>query len=253
MALRTSKQIGVRDPRRLSGLITEDDGGQRRRVGEDSAESPPSLQSVPGAPPTAAPAAPSQPLNAAADAQLEAPALEVPTTKAAGGAARPKRTPAVPLRDEPLVHLAAGVPADLTHRLADVSFDLAYSHPRLKQVQTIVGGLVWSYVDHENSRKLRALGLLLDEFEQQPLSVAPADKRLAARVPVSLKRRVEGSALRLSRTHRSSANARMIVSALVWKHLVGAEEDPERFDALTEMLAQYYTELSGRPVFNSVP
>jgi hypothetical protein len=149
------------------------------------------------------------------------------------------------LADEPQVHLQAAVADVVLQRIKLVSFELAEDRPHLRRHQTIIGGLVWQHVDHTDQVKLDQLADLVDDYRAGPWHGLAEDRRLSARMPMSLKRRVEGTLLSLAHSRRD-ASARVLVAALVWRHVVSCEEDPARFASLVDVLGAYQQEMARR-------
>jgi hypothetical protein len=149
------------------------------------------------------------------------------------------------LADEPQVHLQAAVPDVVLQRIKLVSFELAEDRPHLRRHQTILGGLVWQHVDHTDQVKLDQLADVVDAYQAGPWHGLPEDRRVSARMPASLKRRVEGTLLSLAHSRRD-ATARILVAALVWRHVVSREEDPARFASLVDVLGAYQQEMARR-------
>ena len=188
MALRDAGEVGVRDVRRFAGLLVTDGDSEQH-------------QSAP--PNTASPAAPAANERAAMPARRKrrTPALaSVPTASppaspsaSTGPSDEPKaaRHPAdrVLLGDERQVYLQPDVPEAALQRVKTVSFELADAHRHLSRHQTILGALVWSYVDHADQTKLDLLADLLDAYRVEGWHGLPEDRRLSGRVPVRLKRR----------------------------------------------------------------
>jgi len=167
--------------------------------------------------------------------------------RSTGARATPERTPspaatpleATTLGDEARVFLQFMAPKVLRRRLEYVSFELAERFPRVREHQTILAALLWKHVDHQDVEQLRALGELLDDYARDPLSELRGDGKVGANIPYSLKRRVDGAALRLKDTHEH-ASVRAITSALIWRYV--DVDDPGRFDELVSMLSSYDAE-----------
>jgi len=228
MALRDASEVGVRDVRRFAGLQVTD------------APPPPPAERPTRVPRTARPNAARQPLAAVRrdiDRKGQAPAgdLEHPAGSLSASL----------LADEPQVHLQAAVPDVVLQRIKLVSFELAEDRPHLRRHQTIIGGLVWQHVDHTDQVKLDQLADLVDDYQAGPWQGLPEERRLSARMPTSLKRRVEGSLLSLAHSRRD-ASARVLVCALVWRHVVSREEDSARFASLVDVLGAYQQEMARR-------
>lgn|ERR1035438_1141630 len=142
--------------------------------------------------------------------------------------------PAVPLADEPTSFVQFMVAVELHERLAETSHALALDHRRLRHQKTILGALVWRYINPDQPQSLRELGLALDAFLSTNVSEAPAEVKVAAHLPFSLKYRLDGAALSLRRTRRD-ATAKTLLSALVWRFV-----DPVDLDPLILLLEPYY-------------
>jgi hypothetical protein len=219
MALRNASDIGVRDVRRFSDLQTTDT--------LQRADSPVR------APRTRAPKPPRQALAA------------VPPNRETGAQTEPEALSRPLLGDEPQVHLQAAVPDVVLQRMKVVSFELAEDRRHLRRHQTILGGLVWQYVDHTDQRKLDELADLVDAYLAGPWHGLPEDRRLGARIPTSLKRRADGALLSLAHSRRN-ASARVLLAALVWRHVVSREDDSARFASLVDVLGAYQQEIARR-------
>jgi hypothetical protein len=150
--------------------------------------------------------------------------------------------PEVPLADEPTTFLQIMVSGELHERLADVSHALAVEHAKLRHHKTILGALVWRYVDPDNPSVLRELSAALDAYVATDIVEAPAEIKVGAHLPFSLKHRVDGAALALRRTRRD-ASAKTLLSALVWRRV-----DPQDLGPLVELLAAYYDIVRRRPI-----
>jgi hypothetical protein len=144
----------------------------------------------------------------------------------------------VGLADEQTVFVQVMMPAELHARLTDVSFALAADHPKLRHQKTILGALVWRYVHPETGAGLDGLEALLAAFAASEFLDAPADVKVGAHLPFSLKRSLDGAALALKRRYRRDASVKLLVAALVFEHV-----RPEHPEALVELLAAYYAEL----------
>lgn len=141
--------------------------------------------------------------------------------------------PTVPLADEAAIFVQIMVPGELHERLADVSHLLAAEHRKLRHHKTILGALIWRYVEPGSPELLRELGAALDEYLADAIAEAPAEIKVGATLPFSLKYRLDGAALALRRTRRL-ASAKTVLSALLWRHARTAE-----LDALVELLSAY--------------
>ncbi len=228
MALRGASEVGVRDVRRFAELQVTD------------APPPPSAEQATRVPRPPRPKAARRPLATVRpddDSKGQTPASDL---EHAAGSVSPSL-----LADEPQVHLQAAVPDVVLQRIKLVSFELAEDRPHLRRHQTIIGGLVWQHVDHTGQVKLDQLADLVDDYRAGPWHGLPEDRRLSARMPTSLKRRVEGTLLSLSQSRRD-ASARVLVAALVWRHVVSREEDSARFASLVDALGAYQQEMARR-------
>ena len=139
------------------------------------------------------------------------------------------------------------MPEAALQRLKEVSFELAGQRPQLAHHQTILGALIDAHVDHTDERRLTDLARLLDAYRDGPWRELATPRRLSARVPASLKRRTEGCVLALSLTGRE-VSVKLLVAALVWRHVRSAHDDPERFAALVDTTAAYHEQISQRSV-----
>ena len=210
MALRDANAVGLPDVRRFSELQSTDPGAGEPRPARPQ---PDRREGAAPAPPPVA-------------------AVERP----AGG-----------FGDEPLAYLQADVPDAALQRLKEVSFEIAARRPQLARHQTILGGLVAAHVDHTDVARLAELAALLDAYRDGPWHELATPRRLSARVPASLKRRTEGCVLALSLTGRE-VSVKLLVAALVWRHVRSAHEDRERFAALVDTTAAYHEQISQRSV-----
>ena len=156
--------------------------------------------------------------------------------------AAPAHRSGVTLADEPTTFLQIMVPGELHERLTDVSYALAVEHRKLRHHRTILGALVWRYVDPDAPESLRELGGALDAYLATDLAEAPAEIKVGAHLPFSLKHRVDGAALALRRTRRD-ASAKSLLSALVWSRV-----DPQDLGSLVELLGAYYDVVRPRPI-----
>ncbi len=225
MALRGSDEIGVRDPRRISPVLvddgTEPSGAPTRK--------PPSAKHS------------SRPRRSGSRSSGSGERLrqDFETRITARDAdASGSDTPRHALGAEPTDYVQVNVPGELQHRVESVAFEMSESHPRLAKHQLIIGALIWRYVSYTDDEVLRSLGALLDRYARTDLAEAPLDRRLAARVPASLKRQARGAALRL-RQAREDASLRLIVSALVSEHVRSQADDPNAYEALVAAVGAY--------------
>ncbi len=216
MALRGADEVGVRDVRRFADLQIAD------------AVAPPSApERAPNPPP-----APRKPMRKKL--------ASVPSDSVDADAVERRL-----IGDEVQVYLQASVPQAALQRVKLVSFEVGEDRPHLRRHQTIVGALVWQFVDHTDQSKLDELAELVDAYREGPWHGLAEVRRLSARIPTSLKRRVEGSLLALAGSQRD-VSARLLVAALVWRHVVSREEDAARFARLVDLLGAYHQELSRR-------
>jgi hypothetical protein len=234
MPLRDASDVGVPDVRRFADLQVTD-GAARAPVDHRNSMVAPSKQT----------------------ARVISPLAAVP--KSAGSGTALAQEPAVPigplqqsdgrrlLGDERLVHLQADVPDVVLQRVKQVSFELADDHPHLRHHQTMLGALIWSYVDHADQNKLDDLADLIDAYAAGPWRGLPEVRRLSGRMPASLKRRMEGTVLALAGTQRD-VSAKTLVAALVWRHVAVHDDDDVRFARLVDVLGGYHQELSQRSV-----
>jgi len=251
MPLRDADEVGVPDVRRFASL----------QVTEDARERPASVKQVArratrpkhSVSPKALAALPATDAASQVDAPAAAPASSqspVSSPSAAPGTAR------VPLSEERLVHLQADVPEEALRRVKTVSFELADVHAHLSRHQTILGALVWAHVDHADQGRLDELADLIDAYRFSPWHGLPEPRRLSGRMPASLKRRVEGTVLALEHTQRD-ASAKLLVAALVWRHVVSSHDDQAGFARLIDTLGGYHQELTQRsyspPVASAKP
>jgi len=225
MALRDSSEVGVPDVRRFGGLKVTDGS-----AAQDSRPRAPARRRKSTRVPVSA--------VAGADVlQSPGPKAEAELGAAVDGAAL--------LGDELQVHLQADVPDVALQRVKLVSFELGDDRPHLRRHQTILGALVWEYVDHTDQRKLDELADLLDAYRLDSWHGLPEVRRLSARMPTSLKRRVEGTVLALSHTQRE-VSAKALLAALVWRHVISREDDHERFARLADVVGAYHQEMARR-------
>lgn len=238
MPLRPASEIGVPDPRHFANLLTDDQSREDEQSGSTAAPRRPPTRRRRRAPRSADATSPGPPST---EAQRRATALSDAQQRSTQSGRRRSL-----LAGQPLDFLQVNVPGELQHRVELVAFDMGEKHRKLAQHQFILGALVWRHVDHEDPERLRALGALLDEYLAEAIAEAPTERRLAARVPHALKRRVMGSALRLGQTH-DEVSARAIISALVWRYVRSNEDDPEAFATLVECVRDYHAELRARP------
>ncbi len=148
----------------------------------------------------------------------------------------------VGLADEPTIFVQIMVPGELQERLADASHALAAEHRKLRHHKTILGALLWRYVEPDDPELLWQLGVLLDAYLETDLSEAPAEIKVGAHLPFSLKYKLEGAALALRRTRRA-ASAKTLLSALIWRYV-----DAARAEELAELLAAYRDAARPRPL-----
>ena len=241
MPLRGAGDVGVPDVRRFSALQVTDGDADARPV----------------EPAERLPAANERPARHAGLAAVPTrhPGGSMPETPAAVAPSALEHIEArALLGDERLVHIQADVPDATLQRVKLVSFEIAAAHPHLRRHQTILGALIWAHVDHTDQRRLDELADLVDAYGRGPWHGLPEVRRLSARLPASLKRRVEGTVLALAGTHRD-ASAKALVAALVWQHVVSAADDEVRFARLVDAVGGYHQEVSQRsltaPVANA--
>jgi len=150
-------------------------------------------------------------------------------------------TPAV-LANESTTFVQFMVPDALQARLADMTYALALEHRKLQHQKTILGALVWRYVDPDDLPSLAGLSELLDAFLVDELAEAPAEHKVGAHLPFSLKYRIDGVVLKLRRTRRA-ATAKSVMSALIWRYV-----DPADPLGLVELLGEYRAQLQPKPL-----
>jgi hypothetical protein len=154
-------------------------------------------------------------------------------------AQRPRRAPTaaprpgVSLANEPTIFVQAMLPGELHQRLADASHILAAEHWKLRKYKTILGALLWRYVQPEDPESLRELGAALDGFLGTDVAEAPAEIKAGAHLPFPLKYNLDGAALALRRTRRD-ASAKTLLSALIWRYVEPGDTGP-----LAELLREY--------------
>jgi hypothetical protein len=197
----------------------------------------------------------------ASEAQAPAPARRrAPVTSGQTSSPRPSRrrtaprpTPAasatmqrepgaVDLANENTTFVQFMVPDALQARLADMTYALALEHRKLQHQKTILGALVWRYVDPDDLQSLARLSELLDEFLADELAEEATEHKVGAHLPYSLKYRIDGVVLKLRRTRRA-ATAKSVMSALIWRYV-----DPADPDGLVELLGAYRAQLQPRPL-----
>ena len=183
---------------------------------------------APAAPPGAAATVVEHPRAAQ---RSKRPASRAATTRASE--ARPATRPAIALADEPTTFLQVMVQGEIHERLTEVSHRLGADHRKLRHQKTILAALIWRHVLPGDVDLLRDLGTLLDAYLQTDVSEAPAEVKVGAHMPFSLKYALDGAALALRRTRRA-ASAKTLLSALIWRHV-----DDGRLDELVELLTAY--------------
>jgi hypothetical protein len=109
----------------------------------------------------------------------------------------------IPLADEPTAFVQIMVPGELQERLADVTHVLSLTNPKVRHQKTILGVLVWAYIDPDDPTSLNRLGHTLDQYLDTDAAEVPADSKVAAHMPFSLKWRLDGAVIKLRRTRRS--------------------------------------------------
>lgn len=152
------------------------------------------------------------------------------------------RRVSIPLADEPTAFVQIMVPGELQERLADVSHALSLTHPKLRHQKAILGALVWSHVDPEDTASLTELGHTLDQFLGTAAAEVPAESKVAAHMPFSLKWRLDGAVIKLRRTRRA-ATAKALLSALIWRYV-----DSNETDVLVPLLEAYREAIKPRPM-----
>lgn len=238
MALRDASEVGVPDVRRFADLQVTDGSAAARPVPTPTAASERTA-----------------PLAALASLPTHVDPDPARFTASAMGLTVSADQRAL-LGDEELVYLQVDVPEVALQRVKLVSFELASDHRHLRRHQTILGALVWEHVDYADQRKLEDLADLIDAYHAGSWYGQPEVRRLSARMPVSLKRRVEGTVLALAHTHRA-VSAKTLVAALVWRHVMFTADDEAAFARLVAGLGGYHQELSqrslGAPVARVAP
>jgi hypothetical protein len=150
--------------------------------------------------------------------------------------------PVVPLADEPTAFVQIMVPGELQERLADVTHVLSLTNPKVRHQKTILGALVWAYVDPDDPASLNRLGHTLDQYLDTDAAEVPAESKVAAHMPFSLKWRLDGAVIRLRRTRRA-ATAKALLAALIWRYV-----DTDQTDALIPLLRDYRDATKPRPM-----
>jgi len=227
MALRNSDEVGVPDVRRFGALQTTETETTSPKRTARAARAPrrsAALASIGAQPAVGGPERPPGPPAHKSQVAMEDRAL---------------------LADERQSYLQSDVPELALARVKLVSFELADEREHLRRHQTILGALVWARVDHTDQVKLDELADLLDDYRAGPWHGLAEVRRLSARVPASLKRRVQGSVLALSATGRD-ASTRVLIAALVWRHVVTEGEDPAGFARLVDIVGAYHQEMERR-------
>jgi hypothetical protein len=239
MALRPVSELGLAD-----ATDVEPAGHDRPSVPlRPAAERPRSTRRSPSRTPTNGTAAGKERKTAGPEANVAASQEGSDRAISAPSAMRPEAMrPEVPLADEPTTFLQIMVSGELHERLADVSHALAVEHGKLRHHKTILGALVWRYVDPGDPSALRELGAALDAYLATDLAEAPAEIKVGAHLPFSLKHRVDGAALALRRTRRD-ASAKTLLNALVWRRV-----DPQDLGPLVELLGAYHNVMRPRPI-----
>ena len=153
-----------------------------------------------------------------------------------------ERRVSIPLADEPTAFVQIMVPGELQERLADVTHALSLTNPKVRHQKTILGALVWAYVDPEDSASLNRLGHTLDQYLDTDAAEVPAESKVAAHMPFSLKWRLDGAVIRLRRTRRA-ATAKALLGALIWRYV-----DTDQTDALIPLLQDYRDATKPRPM-----
>jgi hypothetical protein len=153
-----------------------------------------------------------------------------------------RKPAAADLADENTTFVQFMVPDALQVRLADMTYALAPAHRKLQHQKTILGALVWRYVDPDDLQSLARLSELLDAFLADELAEAAAERKVGAHLPYVLKHRVDGVVLKLRRTRRP-ATAKTVMSALIWRYV-----DPADPEGLVELLGEYRAQIQPRPL-----
>lgn len=100
-------------------------------------------------------------------------------------------------------------------------------------LRRILGALLWRHVEPDDAERLRQLGALLGPYLETDVSEAPAEIKVGAHLPFSLKYKLDGAALALRRTRRA-ASAKALLSVLIWRCV-----DATIVDELIELLVVY--------------
>lgn len=222
MPLREPDLLGFSDPRNVGEQpATEPEPKPRAK---NAAAKPAGTQRKPKATTGPAPSATS-----------EAQGVGEEGRRASGRSSARPRT-AVALGDEERVFTQVMTPRDLRRRLETAVFELDERAPRLAEQQIILAALIWRHVRYQDAAALRRLGALLDEFAADEVSLRYSDGKIGGQLPRSLKRQIDGAALRLKDTH-ARPYRKDIVNALIWRHVNA--EDPQRLDELEALLRDY--------------
>jgi hypothetical protein len=239
MALRPVSELGLAD-----ATDVEPAGHDRPSVPlRPAAERPRSTRRSPSRTPTNGTAAGKERKTAGPEANVAASQEGSDRAISAPSAMRPEAMrPEVPLADEATTFLQIMVPGELQERLADLSHLLAADHRKLRHHKTILGALLWRYVEPDDPERLRQLGAMLDVYLETDLSEAPAEIKVGAHVPFSLKYKLDGAALALRRTRRA-ASAKTLLSALIWWYVEAAKAQE-----LLELLVAYYEASRPKPL-----
>jgi hypothetical protein len=160
------------------------------------------------------------------------PASTIDATATSEPASEPVRA-GVSLGDEPTIFVQAMLAGEVHQRLADASHAIAADHWKLRKYKTILGALLWRHVRADDPASLRELSAALDAFLATDAAEAPAEIKVGAHLPFSLKYSLDGAALALRRTRRD-ASAKTLIGALIWRYVDPADPGP-----LAELLQRY--------------
>lgn len=142
---------------------------------------------------------------------------------------------------EEVQFLQVMAPTELVDTLATAKFEVALSHRRLCLQRRLVGGLLLRYLDRRDADALSELAELVEAWHADPLSRAPANTKLGWRIPAPIKRELEGVVLALRqppyRFAGSDVSARLVVCALIWRHV---DPTPAGVPRLVELAEPYY-------------
>ncbi len=142
---------------------------------------------------------------------------------------------------EEVQFLQVMAPPALVDALATAKFEVALSHRRLCLQRCLVGGLLLRYLDRRDADVLSELAELVEAWHADPVSRAPANTKLGWRIPASIKRELEGVVLALRQPPYgfagSDVSARLVVCALIWRHV---DPTPAGVPRLVELAEPYY-------------